>query len=156
MICPKCKTQYDVYNAEDRPEGWVCPVCKVELNDSDASRWGVLKVLENHNYDYWELNALKDNCQKKDFSIIWDDPKSLPKGEEQTALIYFRDEYVLDVVSFLADIRGSIDYVEDGFVQEPLTWYRNDLVFGIVVKASGTIGLVERLNRSEKGLEEKK
>lgn len=41
MICPKCSNQFDIYNAiiaEDKEnEGrWICPECKVPLNDTDA------------------------------------------------------------------------------------------------------------------------
>lgn len=31
MICPKCKTQYDVYNAVEKEDNWFCPDCNIEL-----------------------------------------------------------------------------------------------------------------------------
>ena len=40
MECPKCKQQFDIYNAEICEEGeneglWICPDCKVPLNEDD-------------------------------------------------------------------------------------------------------------------------
>lgn len=42
MICPKCNNQFDIYNAviaedKENKEEWVCPECKVHLNDSDTA-----------------------------------------------------------------------------------------------------------------------
>jgi len=31
MICKKCKTQYDIYNAVEKEDGWFCPDCNIEL-----------------------------------------------------------------------------------------------------------------------------
>ena len=38
MICPKCKNQYDVYNADKCPitDIYICPNCRVGLTEADA------------------------------------------------------------------------------------------------------------------------
>ena len=41
MVCPQCKSQYDIYNAVVEDEGeneglWICPDCRCPLDESDA------------------------------------------------------------------------------------------------------------------------
>lgn len=42
MMCPKCSNQFDIYNAviaegKENEGRWICPECKVPLNDSDVT-----------------------------------------------------------------------------------------------------------------------
>ena len=35
MICKKCKTEYDIYNAEEKNGKYFCPDCNKELIEED-------------------------------------------------------------------------------------------------------------------------
>lgn len=45
MVCPKCKKQYDIYNAvvNDDSGKWVCPNDGAELIDRDVKLGGKIK-----------------------------------------------------------------------------------------------------------------
>lgn len=38
MECPKCRTLYDIDNADEIDGIYFCPDCNIELTDADAKR----------------------------------------------------------------------------------------------------------------------